>query len=80
MVPAPLNVETDQIHPKLLLVLLEQVLRQLAGEEGVQLLGLLGGQAPYEGLQGQVVVQVVGCELRLSQGDRFHLGKGRQNI
>ena len=38
MVPAPLDVEADQVEAELLVVLLEQVLRQLGGQVRVHLL------------------------------------------
>ena len=71
MVPASLDVETDEVQTKLLPVLLEQVVRQLGREGGVQLLGLLGGEASHEGLHGVVVIEVVRGELGLGQGDRL---------
>ena len=71
MVPASLDVEADQVEAKLLPVLLEQVVRQLGGEGGVQLLRLLGGQTSDEGLHGVVVIKIIRGELGLGQGDGF---------
>ena len=48
VVPAPLDVEADQVQTKVLVLLLEQVLGQLGGEGRVELLGALGGQATHE--------------------------------
>lgn len=71
MVPPSLDVETHQVQPELLPVLLEQMVRQLGGEGSVQLLRLLGGQTPHEGLHRVVVIQVVRGKLGLSEGHRL---------
>ena len=73
VVPASLNVEADQVEAEALVLLLEQVLGQLGGECGVQLLGLLGGQAADEGLECLVVVELVRGELGLCQGHGLDL-------
>ena len=73
VISAPLDVEADQVEAEVLVLLLEQVLGQLGGEGRVQLLGLLGSQATHEGLQRLVVVQLIGGELGLGQGDGLDL-------
>ena len=86
VVPAPLDVEADQVEAELLMVLLEQVLRQLGGQVRVHLLkkvilvfqsstylGLLRRQTSGKVLKGQVVVQIVGSKLSFPEVNRLCL-------
>jgi len=89
VVPAPLDVEADQVEAELLMVLLEQVLRQLGGQVRVHLLmkvilvfqcstylGLLCRQTSGKVLKGQVVVQIVGSKLSFPEVNRLCLWRG----